>query len=161
MATKLDIGDDFPDMTLNLVDGGTAKIPDLVDAKYQMILFYRGHWWPYCRRQLVGFEKEKSTLEAEGIKVIAASIDTGDEAKLVADEVSFPIGQGVTRDQARQIDAWWEDRRGIIQPSEFLLGDDGKVVSSSYSAGPLARMDAADVIKLVQLFERRKAEAQQ
>ena len=110
---------------------------------------------------MVGFEKEKSTLEAEGIKVIAASIDTGDEAKLVADEGSFPIGQGVTRDQARQIDAWWEDRRGIIQPSEFLLGDDGKVVSSSYSAGPLARMDAADVIKLVQLFERRKAEAQQ
>ncbi len=44
MATKLDIGDAFPDMTLNLVDGGTAKIPDLVDAKYQMILFYRGHW---------------------------------------------------------------------------------------------------------------------
>jgi hypothetical protein len=57
--------------------------------------------------------------------------------------------------------AWWEDRRSIIQPSEFLLGDDAKVVSSSYSDGPLARMDAADVIKLVQLFEKRKAEAAQ
>ena len=110
---------------------------------------------------MVGFENEKSTLDAEGIKVIAASIDTGDEAKMVADEVSFPVGQGVTHEQAMLLDAWLEDRRGIIQPSEFLLGEDGKVVSSSYSAGPLARMDAADVIKLVQLFERRKAEAAQ
>ncbi len=110
---------------------------------------------------MVGFEKKKATLEAEGIKVIAASIDTGDEAKMVADEVSFPVGQGVTREQADQMGAWWEDRRSIIQPSEFLLGDDAKVVSSSYSDGPLARMDAADVIKLVQLFEKRKAEAAQ
>ena len=79
---------------------------------------------------MVGFENEKSTLDAEGIKVIAASIDTGDEAKMVADEVSFPVGQGVTHDQAMLLDAWWEDRRGIIQPSEFLLGDDGRVVSN-------------------------------
>jgi peroxiredoxin len=44
MATKLDIGDVFPAMTLNLVGGGTATLPDLADAKYQLILFYRGHW---------------------------------------------------------------------------------------------------------------------
>ncbi len=44
MATKLDIGDAFPVMTLNLVGGGTATLPDLGDAKYQLILFYRGHW---------------------------------------------------------------------------------------------------------------------
>tara|TARA_Y100001936_G_scaffold246114_1_gene289392 strand:- start:2324 stop:2659 length:336 start_codon:yes stop_codon:yes gene_type:complete len=110
---------------------------------------------------LVGFENEKSTLEAEGIKVIAASVDTGDEAQQVADDVSFPVGQGVTKDQADQLGSWWEDQRSIIQPTEILLGDDGKVVASSYSAGPLGRMDAADVIKLVQLFERRKAEAAQ
>jgi peroxiredoxin len=44
MAKKLEIGDVFPAMTLNLVGGGTATLPDLGDAKYQVILFYRGHW---------------------------------------------------------------------------------------------------------------------
>ena len=44
MAKKLEIGDVFPEMTLNLVGGGTATLPDLGDAKYQVILFYRGHW---------------------------------------------------------------------------------------------------------------------
>jgi len=46
-----------------------------------------------------------------------------------------------------------------VQPSEFILDGDGKVEVSSYSDGPLGRMDAADVLKLIDLYEsRRKAD---
>ena len=44
MAEKLGIGATFPRMTLTLVDGGTLALPDGLDAKYRIILFYRGHW---------------------------------------------------------------------------------------------------------------------
>jgi peroxiredoxin len=44
MAEKLNTGDAFPRMTLNLVDGSKIDLPDGVDAKYKVILFYRGHW---------------------------------------------------------------------------------------------------------------------
>jgi hypothetical protein len=44
MAEKLGIGATFPKMTLSLVDGGTLDLPDGLDAKYRIILFYRGHW---------------------------------------------------------------------------------------------------------------------
>ena len=44
MAEKLGIGAAVPSLTLNLVGGGTANVPDLTDAKYQLVLFYRGHW---------------------------------------------------------------------------------------------------------------------
>jgi len=44
MGEKLEIGAVVPSLTLNLVGGGTAKMPDLVDTKYQLVLFYRGHW---------------------------------------------------------------------------------------------------------------------
>lgn len=44
MAEKLNTGDVFPRMTLSLVDGGTLDLPDGIDAKYKVILFYRGHW---------------------------------------------------------------------------------------------------------------------
>jgi hypothetical protein len=47
------------------------------------------------------------------------------------------------------------DARSIIQPAEFVIGEDGKVVASSYSAGPLGRMDAADVVKLIKFYEAR------
>jgi len=44
MANKLAIGDTFPDLTIDLVGGGTLDLPDGLDAKYRVILFYRGHW---------------------------------------------------------------------------------------------------------------------
>ena len=54
------------------------------------------------------------------------------------------------------IDAWWEDRRSIIQPSEFVLDGDGKVLSATYSTGPVGRMDAGDALKLVKFLEKKK-----
>ena len=44
MAKKLGDGDPFPDLTLQLVDGGTLALPRGFGAKYTMALFYRGHW---------------------------------------------------------------------------------------------------------------------
>lgn len=44
MAKKLGIGDTFPAMNINLVDGGKLQLPDGLDAKYRIVLFYRGHW---------------------------------------------------------------------------------------------------------------------
>ena len=91
-----------------------------------------------------------------GVKLVAASTDPPDKAREVADEVGFPVGFGVTRETADALGAWWEDRRGIVQPSEFLLDADNRVVMSSYSDGPLGRVDAADAVKLVNFYESRR-----
>ena len=105
---------------------------------------------------MVGFEKLKDEFAALGAKVVAISVDPIDKAKEVAAEVSFPVGYGATRTDGDAIGAWWEDRRSIIQPSEFVVGADGKVIVSSYSDGPLGRIDAADVVKLIRFYESRK-----
>jgi peroxiredoxin len=105
---------------------------------------------------LAGFQAHTAELDAAGAKVVAASVDSLDDARKVAAEVSNPIAYGVTRDMADKIGAWWEERRGFIQPSEFIVGADDKVVMSSYSSGPLARLDAADAVKLIKLYESRK-----
>jgi hypothetical protein len=44
VSKQLGIGDTFPKMTIALVDGRTLDLPDGLDAKYRIILFYRGHW---------------------------------------------------------------------------------------------------------------------
>ena len=44
MTTKLNAGDRFPALTLDLADGGKLQLPDGIDARYKVILFYRGHW---------------------------------------------------------------------------------------------------------------------
>jgi peroxiredoxin len=102
---------------------------------------------------LAGFEKLKSELDAVGASVFAASVDPIDKAGGVAREVSFPVGYGVTRDMADKLGSWWEERRSIIQPSEFLIDAGGKILASSYSDGPIGRVDAADVIKVINFRE--------
>ena len=44
MADKLNTGDSFPALALDLVDGGKLELPAGLDARYKVILFYRGHW---------------------------------------------------------------------------------------------------------------------
>ena len=44
MGEKLQQGDRFPSLTLNLVDGGTIRFPDEMSSRYAALLFYRGHW---------------------------------------------------------------------------------------------------------------------
>ena len=102
---------------------------------------------------MAGFERLKAELEAVGPKVFAASVDPVDKAGEVAAELSFPVAYGVTRAVAEQLDSWWEERRSIIQPSEFIMTAEGKIIASSYSDGPVGRIDAADVIKVINFRE--------
>lgn len=44
MGEKLGIGAAFPELSIDLVDGGEMRLPDDLNAKYRVILFYRGHW---------------------------------------------------------------------------------------------------------------------
>ena len=44
MGEKLQQGDRFPSLTLNLVSGEKVTIPDDMSSRYVALLFYRGHW---------------------------------------------------------------------------------------------------------------------
>ena len=41
---KLDKGDPFPKLELKVVDGGSFTIPNGLNAKWSVLLFYRGLW---------------------------------------------------------------------------------------------------------------------
>lgn len=102
---------------------------------------------------MAGFEKERAALAAVRASIVAASVDPLDKASEVAATVRFPVAYGVTREQADAIGAWWEDRRSIVQPAEFVLDASGRVVSATYSSGPIGRVDAADVVRLINFRE--------
>ena len=103
-----------------------------------------------------GFSKLKDELDKLSVKVVAASVDDLENAKTIADQNNFPIGYGVTKDLADQLGAFWEDRRQIIQPTQFIINAEGKVMTSAYADGPLGRIDAEDVVKMVNFYESMK-----
>lgn len=156
MDQKLGIGASFPSMTISLVKGGSIEIPGGLPGRYRIFLFYRGHWCPFCRKALAGFEAVMPELTALGVSVLAASVDPIEKAREVQAEVSFPIGYGVTHEMARQIGAWWDGARAFIQPSEFMLDETDQILFSSYSDGPLARFIGSEVVGMVKRIDSRK-----
>lgn len=44
MTDKLNSGDMFPRIGIDLVGGGTLDLPGDFETDYNLVLFYRGHW---------------------------------------------------------------------------------------------------------------------
>ncbi|MBS1217123.1 MAG: hypothetical protein H6R21_256 [Proteobacteria bacterium] len=44
LGSKLDSGDAFPDLELELVGGGTQHISALAAGRWSVVLLYRGDW---------------------------------------------------------------------------------------------------------------------
>lgn len=100
---------------------------------------------------MAGLQEKKSELEALGAKIIAGSVDPEDKIAEAAPDVTYPIAHSMTEQDANAIRAWWGDhpRGKIIQPSEFLLSKEGKVIHSLYASGPVGRMGAGDLVKML------------
>jgi peroxiredoxin len=105
---------------------------------------------------LDGFSEQREVLEKSGARVIAATAEPLEKAREVALKVAFPVAWGVTRAQADELGCWWEERRQIVQPSNFVLDGAGKVLSATYSTGPIGRLEAADAVRFIQFQEKQK-----
>ncbi len=104
---------------------------------------------------IAGKIEELGTL---GVDVVVASADAADKAREFGATLPFPVAYGVTPEMASLLGAWWEPKRGFIQPSEFIVGRDGRVVSSTYSSGPIGRVEAGDILSLIRFRESRPAQ---
>ena len=87
-------GDNFPSLCLPAVGGGRVSLPADLAGGFDVVLFYRGHWCPYCNAQLAAFARAAETLTALGIKVVALSVDDQGEASALADRLRerFRVG---------------------------------------------------------------------
>lgn len=95
-------------------------------------------------------------MKAAEIDVVGLSVDPLEQARETVTQLKleFPLVWGLKLpEDAVRIGAWRDDKRPNIQPSEFLLGRDGKVLSATYSTGPIGRLRAEDVISLVRFME--------
>ncbi|MDP1538089.1 MAG: peroxiredoxin family protein [Burkholderiales bacterium] len=153
-GNKLDSGDVFPDLALQLAGGGTRKISQLAAGQWSVVLFYRGDWCRYCRQQLADYQTWLPDLKQLGIAVIAASVDTPEEAlkTVAAQKLAYPVAHSLDyQDISRRTGAFIEHERKILHATGFLLKPDLKIHVASYSTGPIGRLTPNDVSSLVRL----------
>jgi peroxiredoxin len=105
---------------------------------------------------LAAFEKARPKLEEEGIRVIAASTDPQDKAAETVKEHSlgFPVGFALgLKETAATLGAFYEEKRGFLQATGFVVKPDRTIAVSQYSSGPIGRLVWQDVLGLVQFYK--------
>ena len=105
---------------------------------------------------MAGYEERREAFSAEGVSIIAATVDSQEKTQEVAASLNFPVAYGVTHDIGNALGSWWDERRDFIQPSEFVLNPKGKVIFSAYSNAPVGRMDPAETLTLIKYLNSIK-----
>ena len=106
-------------------------------------------------------------MEAEGIKVIAASTDPEEEARqsIEASKVNFPVGHSLDPVEISKLTGAMyapeagEKPRPYLHTTNFLVDPAGNVNISVYSSGPLGRLVWQDVLQAVAHRKKRAAAA--
>ena len=85
-------------------------------------------------------------------------MDSEADTLKVSETLGFPVAYGVTRQDGELVRAWWDESRNFIQPSEFVLSGNGKVMMSTYSNSPIGRMDPAEALTLIKFLNAQRAQ---
>lgn len=151
--TPVAVGEAAPDFTLESSAGERVSLSQSLANGPAVLVFYRGHWCPFCAHQL----KELASLVRPGEKVhlFAVSVDTQETSRQFASKlgVVFPL---LSDPGHETIDAYGlhdpaydgEAFEGIPHAAVYVVGRDGKVkwarVSDDYKVRPsIAEIRAA------------------
>ena len=124
-------------------------IPQDLQGRWAVLLFYRGHWCPYCRQQLLDFQRAKAQLDELGAEVIALSVDSLEQAQQTVErhKLTFPVLYGLdARAVAKTIGAYMNEDPLYLQATGFLLRPDGTIAVAVYSSSAIGRLVAADTV---------------
>ena len=163
MSSRLQNGDLFPDLTIEVVGGGTLAIPRDLAGSYAVVLFYRGSWCPYCCAQLAAFSRAREHFAEIGIKIVALSVDDRTTSEALVDKLrlSFPVGFGADAAKvSAATGAYVAEGAAYLQSTGFVLDQRGKILTAVYSSGAIGRLVTDDVAGFVKYVDAHRGDSQ-
>ena len=88
-SVTLEVGSSAPDFKLQSLDGDWVQLSELRGNKVLMI-FYRGHWCPFCVGHLQDIQSLLPELEKRGYQVLAISPEDATDMQKIADRMDRP-----------------------------------------------------------------------
>ena len=135
-SATLKVGQPAPDFSLQALNGDWVKLSQLKGNKILMI-FYRGHWCPFCVGHLQDIQTLLPELEKRGYQVLAISPDDATGMQKMAERMDRPYEflsdvnlvvtdlYGIRRDEELPHPAMiLLDEQSIVQ--WFYIGEDYK-----------------------------------
>jgi peroxiredoxin len=111
---------------------------------------------------LADFEAKRVELDALNASVFALSTDPLEQATITVEQhgLSFPVIHGVDGPKtAELLRTWYEERRNIVQPTNFILNPKHEIVQLSMAMGPIGRFTVEDVLRNLKFMQDKAAEA--
>jgi peroxiredoxin len=108
---------------------------------------------------LLDFQQKMEEFGQNGIKVVAASTDSKEDAQKTADKygLTFPVGYGLDGPRVSELTgAFYDSEKGNLHATGFVLAPDGKIVNAVYSTGPVGRLVAADTLALIKYIRDKQ-----
>ena len=107
---------------------------------------------------MAAFDRAQDKLREEDISVVAASTDPIEKAKDTVSEhsLTLPVGYGLpVKETAATLGAFYEEKRGFLQATGFVIKPDKTIAVAQYSSGPIGRLVWQDILGLVQFYKKQ------
>ena len=161
-----------PKVNVYSLEGRTVKLDSVVNSKPTVLIFYRGGWCPYCKRQLAAIQEIETEIKSMGYQVVALSADHYSTAPKIAEKkninyqiysdfeqkaskkygISFVLDEKTYKKYKTlyhfDIENWGQnDRHELPVPSIFIIK--GKQIQYSYSNPDYKTRLSAEVLLAV------------
>jgi peroxiredoxin len=132
---RIKIGQPAPDFILENLDGKRISLSDFRGKKNVVLVFYRGHWWPYCTQQLGELKSLLDKQEKEKVQILTVSIDSHDLSKKFIEklqekfpgEYDFPFLEDKDHKVIDRYGILNPDGKGWPHPATYVIDKQGMV----------------------------------
>ncbi|MBA4397170.1 MAG: hypothetical protein C0394_07295 [Syntrophus sp. (in: bacteria)] len=110
---------------------------------------------------MADFQSKINEFDGKKIRIIAGSVEDLENMQKMVErrKLSFSMAYGLNaRVFAAQTGAFFDEEKGYIHATGFILRPDGTIEDAVYSTGPIGRLSAADTLMLIDY--RMKAASQ-
>jgi alkyl hydroperoxide reductase subunit AhpC len=108
---------------------------------------------------LADFQGLDQEFKSEQIKVIAASVDPIEKAREMIEKIgiTYAVGYGLVAEEvSRMTGAYYDKEKKFLHATGFLLRPGKTIVVGCYSTGPIGRLVAKDVLRVVRFYKSRE-----
>ena len=150
-AGTLAVGSPAPSGRVTCDDGQMYDLSKSWETGTGVLVFYRGHWCPHCRKQLGELTFAEGKLASRKATLVAISADGVEDARAVKAKVG--AGYLVCSDPALAVIGAWGLRdpgAPIAKPTTVVVGNDGTIRYLHVGDTPADRPASEQILSAVE-----------